>query len=84
MLDTYFTKDLDPRLLEILEENVVPPGHYSDLGKLGFSGFEDAECFMGKLQAIKKKILNTPDFGKCRFNSEFTNILATLKNNGVW
>jgi hypothetical protein len=39
---------------------------------------------MGKLQAIKKKILDTPDFGKCRFNNKFTNILATLKNNGAW
>lgn len=84
VLDTYFTKDLDPRFLEILEENVVPLGYYSDCGKPKFSGFEGSGCFMGKLQVIKKNILETPDFGKCRFNSEFTNILATLKNNGAW
>jgi len=81
VLDTYFTKDLDPRFLEILEENAVPLGNF---GKSGFSGLEGAGCSMGRLQDIKQKILDTPDFGKCRFNSEFTNILATLKNNGVW
>lgn len=84
VLDTYFTKDLDPRFLEILEEYIEPLGQYSDCGKTGFSGFDNAGYSMGKLQAIKQKILDTPDFGKCRFNSEFTNILATLKNNGVW
>ncbi len=84
VLDTYFTKDLDPRFLEILEKNVVPLGKYSKCGKFEFSCPESSRCFMGELQAIKQKILDTPDFGKCRFNSEFTNILATLKNNGVW
>lgn len=84
VLDTYFTKDLDPRFLEILEENLVPFGEYPGCGKSGFSGFEDSRCFMNELQAVKQKILDTPDFRKCRFNSEFTNILATLKNNGVW
>jgi hypothetical protein len=83
ILDTYFTNDLDPRFQEILEENAVPFGKYQDCEKSG-SDFEAAGGSMGKLQAIKQKILDTPDFGKCRFNSEFTNILATLKNNGVW
>jgi hypothetical protein len=59
----------------------VPLGNY---GKSGFSDPEGAGCSMGRLQDIKQKILDTPDFGKCRFNSEFNNILATLKNNGVW
>ena len=84
VLDTYFTKDLDPRFLEILEENIVPFGEYPGCGNSEVSGFEDSRCFMNELQAVKQKILDTPDFGKCRFNSEFTNILATLKNNGVW
>jgi len=84
VLDTYFTKDLDPRFLEILEENIVPFGEYPGCGNPEVSGFEDSRCFMNELQAVKQKILDTPDFGKCRFNSEFTNILATLKNNGVW
>lgn len=82
VLDTYFTKDLDPRFLEILEENVLPAGEYQ--GSPEFTGSDDSGSFMDKLQAVKQNILNTPDFGKCRFNSEFTNILATLKNNGVW
>ncbi|WP_440945754.1 hypothetical protein ACSAZL_16855 [Methanosarcina sp. T3] len=82
VLDTYFTKDLDPRFLEILEENIVSSGERP--GSSGFSGSEDPGSFMDKLQAVKQNILGTPDFGKCRFNSEFTNILATLKNNGVW
>lgn len=84
VLDTYFTEDLDPRFLEILEENVVPLEQYSDCGKSEFPDFENTECPAGKLQNIKKKILDTPDFGRCRFNTEFTNILATLKNNGIW
>ncbi|MDY9926505.1 hypothetical protein [Methanosarcina sp.] len=83
VLDTYFTKDLDPRFLEILEENVVPFGEYGHESS-SFSGLEGSGCFMNELQVVKQKILDTPDFGKCRFNSEFTNILATLKNNGVW
>jgi hypothetical protein len=83
VLDTYFTKDLDPRFLEILEENVVPFGDHGRESS-SFSGFEGSGCFMDELQVVKQKILDTPDFGKCRFNSEFTNILATLKNNGVW
>ncbi|AKB27406.1 hypothetical protein MSSAC_0716 [Methanosarcina siciliae C2J] len=82
VLDTYFTKDLDPRFLEILEVNIMPSGGYPE--RSGFSGSEDPRSFMDKLQVIKQNILDTPDFGKCRFNSEFTNILATLKNNGVW
>ena len=84
VLDTYFTKDLDPRFLEILEENILPFGKYPEGGNSGFPDFEDSRSFMNELQAVKQKILDTPDFGKCRFNSEFTNILATLKNNGVW
>lgn len=82
VLDAYFTKDLDPRFLEILEENIMPSGKYPE--SFGFSGSEDPGAFMDKLRAVKQDILDTPDFGKCRFNSEFTNILATLKNNGVW
>jgi len=82
VLDTYFTKDLDPRFLEILEENIMPSGKYPESPE--FSGSEDPRSFMDKLEAVKQNILNTSDFGKCRFNSESTNILVTLKNNGVW
>ncbi|MCQ1536108.1 hypothetical protein FTO70_10540 [Methanosarcina sp. KYL-1] len=76
VLDTYLTKDLDPRFLEILGENIKP-----------FEGsfeYESDRSLLEDLHAVKQQILDTPDFGKCRFNSEFTNILATLKNNGVW
>ncbi|MGA9189366.1 MAG: hypothetical protein WB014_12610 [Methanosarcina sp.] len=76
ILDTYVTDDLDPKLLEILAENIT-----SSEG--GFEYSDDINLLIG-LQAIKRNILNSPDFGKCRFSNEFTNILATLKNSGIW
>lgn len=76
ILDTYITNDLDPKLLEILSENITASDG-------GFEYSDDINLLIG-LQEIKKNILNSPDFGKCRFSSEFTNILATLKNSGVW
>lgn len=76
ILDTYLTNDLDPRFLDILAENVSPlPEKFE---------YESGVEFMNTLRTTKENILETPDFGKCRFNAEFTNILATLKNNGVW
>jgi hypothetical protein len=76
ILDTYITDDLDPKLLEILAENITASGEE-------FEYSNDMSLLIG-LQAIKKNILDSADFRKCRFNNEFTNILATLKNNGVW
>ena len=76
ILDTYMTNDLDPKLLEILAENITPSDE-------GFEYSDDINLLIG-LQAIKKNILSSPDFRKCRFSNEFTNILATLKNSGVW
>lgn len=76
ILDTYITNDLDPKLLDVLAENITA----SD-GGLEYSN--DINLLIG-LQEIKKNILSSPDFGKCRFSNEFTNILATLKNNTVW
>ncbi|WP_269851678.1 hypothetical protein [Methanosarcina horonobensis] len=76
ILDTYLTDDLDPKLLEILAENITASGEE-------FEYSNDINLLIG-LQAIKKNILDSADFRKCRFNNEFTNILATLKNNGVW
>lgn len=76
ILDTYITNDLDPKLLEILAENITAPGEE-------FEYSNDVSLLIG-LQAIKKNILESADFRKCRFNNEFTNILATLKNNGAW
>ncbi|MCC4771443.1 hypothetical protein FXV91_15110 [Methanosarcina sp. DH2] len=76
ILDTYITNDLDPKLLEILAENITASGEE-------FEYSNDISLLIG-LQAIKKNILDSADFRKCRFNNEFTNILATLKNNGVW
>lgn len=76
ILDTYITDDLDPKLLEILAENITAP-------REEFEYSNDINLLIG-LQAIKQNILGSADFRKCRFNNEFTNILATLKNNGVW
>lgn len=76
ILDTYITDDLDPKLLEILAENITAPEEE-------FEYSNEINLLIG-LQAIKKNILDSTNFRKCRFNSEFTNILATLKNNGAW
>ncbi|RXA16388.1 hypothetical protein EQO05_14155 [Methanosarcina sp. MSH10X1] len=75
-LDTYITNDLDPKLLEILAENITASDG-------GFEYSDDINLLIG-LQEIKKNILSSPDFAKCRFSNEFTNILATLKNSLVW
>lgn len=76
ILDTYMTNDLDPRLIEILAENITPLDE-----ELEYS--DDISLLIG-LQAIKENILGFTDFRKCKFSNEFTNILATLKNNSVW
>ncbi|AKB31216.1 hypothetical protein MSSIH_0526 [Methanosarcina siciliae HI350] len=76
ILDTYITADLDPKLLEVLAENITASGEE-------FEYSDDINLLIG-LQAIKTNILDSADFRKCRFNNEFTNVLATLKNNGIW
>lgn len=76
ILDTYTTNDLDPKLLDILAENITASDG-------GFEYSNDINLLIG-LQEIKKNILSSPDFVKCRFSNEFTNILATLKNSRVW
>lgn len=76
ILDTYITNDLDPKFLEILAENITASGEE-------FEYSDDINLLIG-LQEIKKNILESASFRECRFNSEFTNILATLKNNGAW
>ncbi|MGB4423066.1 MAG: hypothetical protein WBI78_11505 [Methanosarcina flavescens] len=76
ILDTYITNDLDPKLLDVLAENITASDE-------GFEYSDDINLLIG-LQEIKKNILNSPDFVKCRFSNEFTNILATLKNTRVW
>jgi hypothetical protein len=75
-LDTYITNDLDPKLLEVLAENITPSDG-------GFEYSDDINLLIG-LKEIKKNILSAPDFGECRFSNKFTNILATLKNSGIW
>jgi hypothetical protein len=76
ILDTYMTNDLDPQLLEILSENITPSEEELEY-------INDISLMIG-LQSIKENILNSPDFRRCRFSNEFTNILATLKNSNVW
>ena len=76
ILDAYMTNEIDPKLLEILAENIT-----SSDEELEYSN--DISLLIG-LQSIKENILGSPDFRKCKFSNEFTNILATLKNSGVW
>lgn len=76
ILDTYITNELDPKLLDILAENITASDG-------GFEYSDDINLLIG-LQEIKKNILSSPDFGDCRFSNKFTNILATLKNSTVW
>ncbi len=76
ILDIYLTNDLDPRFMEILSENITPTEEEFE--------YSSDMSLMIALQGIKKNILDSPDFRKCKFNNEFTNILVTLKNNGVW
>lgn len=76
ILDTYITNDLDPKFLEILAESITSPEEE-------FEYSNDISLLIA-LQGIKKSILDNPDFRKCKFNNEFTNILATLNNSGVW
>jgi hypothetical protein len=76
ILDTYITNDLDPKFIEILAESITSSEEEFE--------YSNDMYLLIALQEIKKNILSTPDFRKCKFNNEFTNILATLKNNGVW
>lgn len=76
ILDTYLTNDLDPKLLEILMENITPSEERFE--------YSDDVCLLIGLETIKNSILDSPDFKRCRFSNEFTNILATLKNSNVW
>lgn len=75
ILDTYITNDLDPKLIEILAENITS-------SEEEFEYSNDLSLLIA-LQEIKTNILEAPDFPKCKFSNEFTNILATLKNNGI-
>jgi len=68
VLDTYFINDLDPRLLDALEENIHP--YAGDLES------ENSESLLGALYYIKQQILETSSFGKYRFNMGLTGILS--------
>lgn len=73
ILDTYFINDLDPRLLEALEDNIHP--YAGDLET------EDGESLLSALYYIKQQILETSNFGKYRFNAGLPGILASLQKN---
>lgn len=76
ILDTYLTNDLDPKLLEILMENITSPEEEFE--------YNDDMGLLIALQTIKENILDSPDFRRCKFSNEFTNILATIKNDCFW
>jgi hypothetical protein len=60
ILDTYFINNLEPKLLEALEENIHP--FAEDLEN------ENNDSLLSSLYYIKQKILETIKFGKFRFN----------------
>lgn len=73
ILDTYFINDLDPRLLEALEDNIHP---YA-----GDMEAEDSGSLINALYYIKQQILETSNFGKYRFNAGLPGVLGFLQKN---
>ena len=76
ILDTYLTNDLDPKLLEILAQNITSPEEEFE--------YSNDMSLLIALETIKRNILDSSDFRKCKFSNEFTNILATIKNDCFW
>ena len=60
VLDTYFINDLDPRLLDALEENIHP--YAGDMDS------ENSDSLLSALYYIKKQILEASSSGKYKFN----------------
>lgn len=76
ILNTYLTNDLDPKLLEILAQNITSPEEEFE--------YSNDMSLLIALETIKRNVLDSSDFRKCKFSNEFTNILATIKNDCVW
>ncbi|MFZ2498923.1 MAG: hypothetical protein ACP5N0_11335 [Methanosarcina sp.] len=68
ILDTYFINDLDPMLLDALEENIHP--YAGDMDS------ENSESLLGSLYYIKQQIFETSCFGKYSSNMRFPGFLS--------
>ncbi|AKB19269.1 MULTISPECIES: hypothetical protein [unclassified Methanosarcina] len=70
VMDVYFGDGIDPKLLGALEDNIHP--YAGDMES------ENSESLMSVLYYIKQKILETSNFKKYAFDSEFPGILSFL------
>lgn len=68
ILDTYFINDIDPGLLDALEENIHP---YA-----GDTESENDDSLLNALYYIKEQILETTRFGKYRFKMGLPDVLS--------
>lgn len=68
VLDTYFLNDIDPRLLDALEENIHP--YAGDMDS------EDSDSLLNALYYIKQQILETSGSGIFKFNMGLPGMLS--------
>ena len=68
ILDTYFLNDIDPRLLDALEENIHP--YAGDMDS------ENSDSILNALYYIKQQILETSGSGKFKFNMGLPGMLS--------
>jgi hypothetical protein len=73
ILDTYFLNDIDPGLMDSLEENIHP--YAEDIES------ENSDSLLSALYYIKQKIIETSRFGKYRFKMGLPDILSLSQSN---
>ncbi|MDY0129274.1 MAG: hypothetical protein RBR63_03680 [Methanosarcina vacuolata] len=73
VLDTYFVNDLDPGLLNALEENIHP--YAGDMNS------EDSDTLLNSLYYIQQQILEASSYQKCKFNLGLPEIFNFSLNN---
>lgn len=78
VLDTYFVNDLDPRLLNALEENI-----HSFAGDMDSKDgdYEDRDSLLSVLYYVKQQILETSNSQKYKFNMGLPEILNFNQNS---
>ena len=74
VLDTYFINDLDPRLLDALEENIHP--YAGDMDS------ENGDNLLSALYYIKQQILEASSSGKYKFNMGLPGMLSFSQSIG--
>lgn len=78
VLDTYFVNDIDPRLLDALEENIHSFAGDMD-SETGNS--EDKDGLLNALYYIKQKILGASNSEKCKFDMGLPESLSFHKSS---